>query len=104
MKGECHRRMNYTNGILPIRNYPEYDSTGVRVLYLIPEKEISANNYTAVKTYLGTNGPGWQVLNFGSKYYLHSDCNPDEMEKVIAAEVTEAGGTYTLPEASTTGK
>lgn len=81
--------MDYTNNILPIRNYPEKDDNGTRVAYLIPETSITKQEYEDIVEYIGVNGPGWQVLCMKGKYVLHSDMCPDIAKERILKRLEE---------------
>lgn len=81
--------MDFTNNILPIRNYPEKDDNGVRILYLMPEVEITKANYDDIVEYIGTEGPGWQVLKIKGKYLLHSDCDATKAKTAVLARLAE---------------
>lgn len=81
--------MNYTNNILPIRNYPEYDDNGTRVLYLMPEASLTKTQYDDIVEYIGTEGPGWQVLKIKGSYVIHSDMDATKAKTAVLARLTE---------------
>lgn len=87
--------MRYTNNVLPIRNYPEYDDNGTRVLYLIPELSITKDQYDCIVKNIGTDGPGWQVLKVKGSYVLHSDADPATTKSKIKSDLAARG--ITLP-------
>lgn len=81
--------MDFTNNVLPIRNYPEFDDNGTRVLYLIPETSITQTEYDDIVKYIGVNGPGWQVLKIKGSYVLHSDQDATVAKTKVLARVAE---------------
>lgn len=81
--------MDYTNNVLPIRNYPEYDDNGTRILYLLPEASITSGNYDDIVEYIGTEGPGWQVLKVKGKYVIHSDHDAEATKTAVLKRVEE---------------
>lgn len=81
--------MDYVNKVLPIRNYPEKDDNGVRVLYLLPEAEITETNYNDIVEFIGTEGPGWQVLKIKGKFVIHSDHDATATKTAVLKRVEE---------------
>lgn len=81
--------MDYVNNVMPIRNYPEKDDNGVRVLYLLPEASITQANYNDIVEFIGTEGPGWQVLKIKGKYVIHSDHDAEATKTAVLKRVEE---------------
>lgn len=72
-----------------------YDEDMNTELYLLPEVEITEEQYNMIKEYLGVMGPGRQVVvREDGKFYLKSDEASEDAIARITKELAELGQTY----------
>ena len=88
MAGETHKVTKFVG---------PYDKDFNDDLYLVENKEISKEQYEAVKEYLGPVFPDGQVLKDGDDYILRADQDADDVEVMVAAAVADKGGEYPTP-------
>jgi len=75
-----------------VTRYADYlDDNMNTELYLIPEQEITEEQYAQFVEYLGVTGPGRQFIEKDGKFYLKSDEDPEAALARAQADLVDKG-------------